>query len=221
MALWQFDEASDRIVESSAALAKRDQLATILQAIGVAMAPSIEATYESETVNLDDTLAMLDDTFTAAESVIASRDAALGELSDLGIEPASRFESSYGSATSTLAELQDNLNRIARAIAEVAAAAATHAQTRSLYEQVGLYGDDVDAVLEAAKDALANGDTDLAVAKADAAVEMIDASREVGRNRIRTAVTVLGALVLSIIVLGVWRRHRHRRSEQPGTADTL
>lgn len=219
MASWLFEPAERIIDQSTAALADRDELAATFADIGITMDSTFEQSYEAETVDLDDTIELIGDTQIALDGAIERRESALAGLAALGVEPTESFAATYVTASSSVADVERELGEIDAATAAVADAIEVDAESRSFYEQVGLYGDDVDAIIAEAKAALASGDTELATAKSAEAVEVIADSEGLGKTRVLTAAAIAGAVLFVLIGLIVWRRRVRRRRRAAVEAD--
>ena len=95
---------------------------------------------------------------------------------------------------------------------DVLAAVAADAADDGLLGKVGLLGTNLPALLDEAKAALANGDHDMARAKAQQVIDTVDTAPAVGRQRsLWVGGGVLLALLLATLMILLLRRRRRRR----------
>ncbi len=155
----------------------------------------------------------------AAGDVLAVRPLAVdrGEAAG-GIDLLRDAESGYEAAATVddLVALRDVLATRAEVADVVRRAAEEVDAARDLVERVGLWGRDPGRDVEAARQALAAGDTDGARAAAERAVAAIDAAGGVGAQRL--AVAGAAALLASATVLTTVAMVRRRRRAAPAAA---
>jgi hypothetical protein len=265
MSQWTFHTALDLIEEAHAALAVRDELAGVLDPLGLQPTAEVESDYQAET-DISDVISDLDAQLTAATRLYDEREALAASLRTLGLDEPALTQADYEGdpiglagdaaaladqaaelvvADSTLDDTLDDFGLSVPALAEgafadspegalgqladeqeaaeaVIAAHRARSANDSPLDKLGELGSDADRHITDAEQALAEGDTEGAIASAGAARSAIDDWGDRGRTRALIAGLVLLVLVIALVLTIVLRRRRRRRRRQewPAPAST-
>ena len=221
MASWSFEDATGQMDAAGDTLAARDTLTSTLDRLGVTIDPDIETTYEGETTDFQATTAAIGAEQATADHVAATRDQAVAAVTAQGLAPTPGLQTVLR-AQSTLTSEQAAADEVIAAAAVVQQAADAAATSRGWIDRVGLYGTDVDAIVRAARDALAAGDTTTARAEAAEARAVLADAHTTGRHRIVTAAVIAAVILIVLIVLVIlivlMRRRRRRSSPEADLA---
>ena len=157
---------------------------------------------------------------TEAETILADRtDIAAGAAASGLTLPdtlQTAFESPDGFATATQ-EAQTELETIARYDAAVKA----HPVSTDLVTDIGLWGTSPQADLEAAKTQFASGDTAAAVVSAGNAASAWTNAADIGRGRLISVGLLILAILIAIVLGGIWYRGRRRTRRGTMTAGDI
>ncbi|MGH8776379.1 MAG: hypothetical protein ACRDWI_14845 [Jiangellaceae bacterium] len=140
--------------------------------------------------------------FDVAEQALVSRDAALGDLVDLGVDELPALELSY-EASEDVEALVAEADEYAEMAGTLDDTSDDVAQAGAL-ERFGLLGDDVVADLQGAAVAMADGDVSAADSEAVAAAETVDGAALTGGARYAMFAAALAGLGL------IWRQRERR-----------
>ncbi|MEO8511409.1 MAG: hypothetical protein ABI534_09215 [Chloroflexota bacterium] len=171
MAAWEFEQATDLLVQARDVLRERDRIVTAAAGLDLEPPRRLESLFET----------------------------------------ASTFDPARAEAAAELLTL-DGLSRATERLAEAP----------TLLETVGLWGSDAPARLAAARAAFEAGDGANADHEAKSAIELRDAARESGRDRL--VLGGAGALALdglALVAVGALRQRRRRRPAAPISATPL
>ncbi len=153
-------------------------------------------------------------TILAERTVISTEATAAGLTAPTSLRTA--FESPDGFASATL-EATAERETIARYVAAVAARPTTTTPTTDLVEAIGVWGTTPQADLDRARTSFATGDLAGAAAAAGAATAVWSSAADIGRERLVGGGALLAAVLLVLVLFGVWLRGRRRsRREAPG-----
>jgi len=158
-----------------------------------------------------------------AHEVLALRDELDKKSGELATSYPADLESTY---EATVKNFDDATNAVQEQIDtadQVLAAVAADAAKDGLFDEVGLIGTDLPALIDEAKVALATGDHDLARAKAHEVIDTVDNAPDVGKARslwVGGAVALLLLLVSLLIVL-LRRRTRRKRAAQVQESESV
>ncbi len=157
---------------------------------------------------------------TEAETILADRtDIAAGAAASGLTLPdtlQTAFENPDGFATATQ-EAQTEL----QTIAEYDAAVAARPASTDLITDIGLWGTSPQADLDAAQAQFASGDTDAAVVSAGNAASAWSNAADIGRGRLISLGVIILALLIAIVVGGLWYRGRRRTRRGTMTAGDI
>lgn len=159
-----------------------------------------------------------------ASEVLVARDKLVKVSTALGVDVPSTFEKAYEASNGDdfddiVADINDQID----AVAKVQAAVDAEAEQPAFMSKIGLMGTDLAPDLEAAKQAVSAGTTDVARDEAARVVRILDESTEVGKSRV---FKVVGAfvgfvLLLTLLIVLLKRRKRRRRAALVDTVDTV
>ena len=166
----------------------------------------------------------------AAHDIIDAHDELVAATAVIEVQPTDDYETVYEAATDV-----DELDLVERMEADTAAAErvaeviAAEAEDDGFFGNLGLRDEDLQTPLAEAREAVAAGDPETAVARADEVQALIDGAEQEGKDIVtRWAViagsVLLGLLVLLTVLLVLRRRRRRRRAaadaaSPAGTAD--
>ena len=157
---------------------------------------------------------------TEAETILADRtDIAAGAAASGLTLPdtlQTAFENPDGFATATQ-EAQTEL----QTIAEYDAAVAARPASTDLVTDIGLWGTSPQADLDAAGAQFASGDTDAAVVSAGNAASAWTNAADIGRGRLISLGGIVLALLIAIVLGGLWYRGRRRTRRGTMTAGDI
>jgi hypothetical protein len=157
-------------------------------------------------------------TFTAAQrhideanAVLATRDELATVSSELGVAIPPQLEQQYEAADRDLTAADAAVHTQLDAAEHLLAAVHAEQSDDGLFARLGLAGTDLPSLLDEGRAALAAGDTELAIARADEVTRVLERAPDVGKQR---ALFAGGAAFLVVLLLGslvVLRRRRRRR----------
>lgn len=233
MSQWKFEDAAAPMAEATAVLGERDALQTTLDDLGVDIDPQIEASYESADDDLAAVAEQIADMQSAADAAIVERDATIERMKAVGVEPSAKFASAFDPAGATIEDIDDNLAAIADAADEIAMTIQRDEQPRRFPELIAAYDARAHQLLAEAKAALADGDADVATAKAATAFSIIDREDKLDSAGVAKVTVPFGAkiylvvvppvVIVAVIIVVIARRRRGRRQAAgvAPAADTL
>ncbi len=153
---------------------------------------------------------------TNARAVLEKRDELVRSIKPLGIAIPPSLQTAYESAEVDLNDVRVRVFDQAGAAKELANAAAAQEAHRGLFNSVGLMGTHVTADLADATTAFEKGDTATTRTKIGAVLAAVNASHDVGRNRILlAALALLGLIVLAVVITRRVRRRRQAAASVP------
>jgi len=147
--------------------------------------------------------------------VLDLRDELDTKSAQLGTSYPEDLKATYEAADSSLADATAAVQEQIDTADEVLAAVAADAANDGVFDQVGLIGTNLPELLDEATAALAQGDHDLARAKAQEVVDTVEKAPDVGKTRSLWAAggAALFLLLVILLIVLVRRRTRRRRAD--------
>jgi len=146
-----------------------------------------------------------------AHDVLALRDELDTKSDQLGSSYPDELENTYEASDKDFDDATKAVQEQIDTADQVLAAVAADAAKDGLFDKVGLIGTHLPVLLDEAKVALAEGDHDLARAKAQEVVDTVDKAPDVGKTRSLWVVGGVALFLLLVTLLIVLLRRRKRR----------
>ncbi len=213
MDLWAFERASALQQEATDVLGLRSTVDELAIATGISPTSAVMEDAAAAFAAADDDFELVTSALESERSAgqaLADQQTTIADLADTAETTPPTLDTLRGidGFASARPFADDQIDALV-AIIDVAAA---EAAPRSLTEQIGLWGSDVDVDLEAARKAVESGDNDVARMRATDASRTLDEAGSVGSSRLATAVAALAALLALLIALIVLARRRRNRA---------
>lgn len=146
-----------------------------------------------------------------AAEVLAARNTMVDKAAALGIDHPDGFEADYEAVEESFDEVEAAIDEQIETFDIVASAVEADARDDGVLETIGLWGTDVPALVDDAKQAAAAGDHERARAAANDAIDTVDGATDLGTRRLAIAAgAALGIVGLATLTVGLVRRRRAR-----------
>ena len=154
-----------------------------------------------------------DEAIDEAVEVLTARDTMVDKAAALGIDHPDGFEEDYEAVEESFDEVEAAIDEQIETFDVVASAVEAEGRDDGVLATIGLWGTDVPALVNEAKQAAATGDHERARAAANDAVDTVDEAADLGTKRLAIAGGATFGLVVLVTVVTVLirrRRARHR-----------
>lgn len=213
---WDFDDAESAMTDAGDVLDLRDELDALRDTTSIDEPDASADAYASASrsgdgsVDFTEATEPMDASIERGEIVVA-RIVTIDELADsTSTSPPPLADTPGVDDFATAIEASDD--RI-DALEQLRDAIDQQRDTTGFAASIGLWGTDVDADLDAARAAIANGDDDAARDATSRARTTLDAATDDGEQRITSAAIGVGVILLALVLLAVLRRRRRRSAE--------